>query len=308
MAKIRNLKDLPGWFDLKKYKGVESFRAFEWTRQLERRFDLLKHYPGNRAFHDAPEHLQDAICVIWRQLNQEAASHLWDNPIQAQPEDMPNKWISDVPCLPIKPVCVSDLAWQMARDKNALIAGKVKKSQYTRWAVINPEIQQLPINAVVTNNVLNKSSAIPPLRGVIPRDHTTPLAIDYFNGAPALPIVQVNLSAPDTVLKEAFAAWLKEARDKQVSAPQGKNKMYDRWQRYGLLPYLDLRIWELMTGNSITRHVMSEAVDHVNGESSFSKTVIPLATGLMRDLSELQALAAVEDKNLASVTSETFER
>ncbi len=308
MAKITSLEDLPGWFDLKKYKGVESFRAFEWMRQLERRINLLKHYPGDGAFHDVPEPLQDASCMIWRQLKQEAASQLWDNPIEAQPEDMPNKWISNAPCLPIKPVCVNDLACQMARDKQAVIDSKVHKSQYTRWAAINPEIQQLPRSAVVTNNASNQSSATPSLCGVIPSGQTIPLSIDYFNGAPALPVVQVNLSAPDTVLKDAFAAWLKEARDIQVSAPQGKNKMYDRWPRYGLLPYLDLRIWELMTGNSVTRHVMSEAVGYVKGESSFSKTVIPLATGLMRDLSELQALAAVEAVTLAPVTSEAFER
>lgn len=49
------------------------------------------------------------------------------------------------------------------------------------------------------------------------------------------------------------------------------------------------------TDSHIPRHVMSSAVAGYNkGESTFSKTVPPLAANLMRDLSELQALAAVE--------------
>lgn len=307
MAKIASLEDLPKWFDLKKYKGVESFRAFEWMKQLERRMDLLKHYPEGDAFRKTPKPLQDIGYMIWQGGMQERASQIWDNPTEAQSEDMPNKWTSDVPCLPIKSVCVNDLAWQMARDKQAAIDGKVNKSQYTKWAAINPEIQRLPRHAVVTNNASNQSSATPSLCGVIPCDHSTPLSIDYFNGDPASPVVQVYLSAPDTVLKEAFAVWLTEARAKLVGAPQGKNKMYDRWPRYGLLPYLDLWIWERLTDNSVNRHVMANAVGYVKGESSFSKTVIPLAAGLMRDLSALQTLAAVEAATLAPAASETFE-
>lgn len=106
--------------------------------------------------------------------------------------------------------------------------------------------------------------------------------------------MQVDLNAPDIVVKQGFAVWLKEARAHQASAPKGKNKMYERWAGYGLLPYLDLRIWELLTGNSINRYVMVDAVEYVKGEASFSKTVVPLAAELMRDLSGLQALAAVE--------------
>lgn len=294
MAKITRLQDLPGWFDLKKYKGVESFRAFEWMKQLERRSDLLRHYPGGDSSQDVPEFIQDTLCMVWQRSVEEGATQIWENPIEDQSECMPSKWISDGPSMPVKPVCMNDLAWQMARDKQALIAGKVKKSHYHKWAAINPGIQPLP----------DRSPAIPLLHGVLPSGQTTPLSIDYFNGAPASPVVQLDLSAPDSVLKQAFAALLKEIRSKQVSAPLGRKKMYYRWPSFGLLPYLDLRIWELLSGNSINRHVMADAVGYVKGESSFSKTVVPLAAGLVRDLSELQALAAVEAATQASADSE----
>lgn len=284
MAKIAKQQDLPEWFDLKKYKGVESFRAFEWMKQLKRRSDLLRHYPGGDSSQDVPEFLQDTLCMTWQGGMEEGASQIWENPIEDQPECMPNKWISDSPCLPVKPVSVNDLAWQMARDKQAVRDGKVKKSQYHKWAAINSEIQPLP----------GRPPAIPLLHGVLPSDQTTPLSIDYYKGGLASPVVQVDLNAPDIVVKQGFAVWLKEARAHQASAPKGKNKMYERWAGYGLLPYLDLRIWELLTGNSINRYVMVDAVEYVKGEASFSKTVVPLAAELMRDLSGLQALAAVE--------------
>ena len=297
MAKITRLQDLPGWFDLKKYKGAESFRAFEWMKQLERRSDLLRHYPGGDSSQDVPEFLQDTLCMTWQGGMEEGASQIWENPIEDQPENMPNQWISDSPCLPVKPVSVNDLAWQMARDKQAVRDGKVKKSQYHKWAAINSEIQPLP----------GRPPAIPLLHGVLPSDQTTPLSIDYYKGALASPVIQVDLSVPDTVLKKAFAAWLDKARDEQSCGPKGKNKMYERWVRYGLLPYLDLRIWELMTDNHIKRSVMADAVGYVKGDSSFNNTVVPLATGLMRDLSELTALAAVEAVTQAPADSVVFE-
>ncbi|MGG7675768.1 DUF6387 family protein [Pseudomonas sp. WC2] len=297
MAKITRLQNLPGWFDLKKYKGAESFRAFEWMKQLERRSDLLRHYPGGDYSQDVPELLQDTLCMTWQRGMEEGASQIWDTPIEEQPESMPNQWISDSPCLPVKPVSMNDLARQMARDKQAVRDGKVKKSQYHKWAAINSEIQPLP----------ERSPVIPLLHGVLPSGQTTPLSIDYYEGAPASPVIQVDLSVPDSVLKKAFAALLKEARAAQSCGPKGKNKMYDRWVRYGLLPYLDLRIWELLTGNRINRVVMADAVGYVKGDSSFNNTVVPLANGLMRDLSELRALAAVEAVTQAPADSVVFE-
>ena len=42
-----------------------------------------------------------------------------------------------------------------------------------------------------------------------------------------------------------------------------RTRRYDTslWCKYGLLPYIDLRLWELMTGHHITWDVISEAID-----------------------------------------------
>lgn len=125
-----------------------------------------------------------------------------------------------------------------------------------------------------------------------------------------LAAVRVDLDAPDALILESFAAWLAEARalkgqprDKKFYRPN-----FGRWMRYGLLPYLDLLIWATETQNHIPDRVMSAAIGSYDaGESNIRKTVAPLAESLMRDLSELRALAAIEVTTKRPTTPETSE-
>nr|WP_302850354.1 DUF6387 family protein [Pseudomonas aromaticivorans] len=106
-------------------------------------------------------------------------------------------------------------------------------------------------------------------------------------------VLAVNLQANDSVLMAAFAAWLKDARIKHPTAKR-ERPAYWSWAAYGLLPYLDLLIWAKETGSQIPHHVMAEAVGYRKGGDSFRKTVPKLATELMHNLGELEALAAIE--------------
>ncbi|WP_206073443.1 DUF6387 family protein, partial [Pseudomonas viridiflava] len=68
----------------------------------------------------------------------------------------------------------------------------------------------------------------------------------------------VNLAASDTEIKQAFAAWLTETR---IHHPiKGRREKPTNWVRYGLLPYLDLLIWEMETGTDIPDRVMAAAI------------------------------------------------
>lgn len=294
MAKIERKEGLPEWFDLEKYKGAESFGAFEWLEQLKRRKDLLQHYPGGDAFQETHEILQDTALELWRGSIQERARQIRDNPIGASSEGMPNKWIADVPCLPIKPICVNDLAGQIDRDRWAAIERKAEKSCYNRWAAINPDIKPLPGGA----KPLSPLAAISVMRGVIPSGHTDPLSIDYYQGDLASPVVQIDLNAPNTVLREAFEEFLKKIRADQ-SKPS--KPLYYRWAEYGVLPYLDLLIWSRETGNNISQNAMAEFVTpgkaNKDGRSveNFRTTTKKHAEDMMRDLSRLESLAAVEE-------------
>lgn len=291
MAKIDRVEDLPEWFDLEKYQGCKVFGADEWLEQVGRRYDLLKLRPG--GFKSTLPKYSDTLKVftpdalgllVW--LSEMSASA---PQVRAAPLDSPSKgkireWMTDPSNQPVKALCPLDILWQSVRDKDAEDDGKALAGMSKRWDTSINSPQEFRSHA------------------------TSPLYIDYYNGAPEIPVVQINLGASDAVLKASFAAWLKEARAHQKTGTVKRSKsLYDRWARYGLLPYLDLLTWSMETETHIPDRVMSAAISSYDaGEANLRKTVAPLAEALMGDFSELRALAAIEAAK-APVEPETFE-
>lgn len=76
------------------------------------------------------------------------------------------------------------------------------------------------------------------------------------------PIV-VDLNFPDKILIETFKQYLDvrraESKTEHLSKPNRQQDYYD-WVRFGVLPYLDLKMWELETGNKIPLRVMADAI------------------------------------------------
>lgn len=105
--------------------------------------------------------------------------------------------------------------------------------------------------------------------------------------------LNVDLSATDAVLIEAFKLWLKEVRE-QTTTHKRERPAYLSWARYGLLPYLDLSIWMKLTNKSIPHELMARAVGYPNGGDSWRKTVPKIREDLAQVLAELEALATIE--------------
>jgi hypothetical protein len=118
----------------------------------------------------------------------------------------------------------------------------------------------------------------------------TPIGIGSDHSYP----LNVDLRASDSILIEGFIALLRDVRSHQAVVSKRERPAYKLWAHYGLLPYLDLHIWSKESGASIPHHVMAEAVGYRKGGDSFRKTVPPLARSLMADLSNLEALSAIE--------------
>ena len=55
--------------------------------------------------------------------------------------------------------------------------------------------------------------------------------------------------------------------------------------RFGVLPYLDLKFWELETGNKIPLRVIADAIYPIGegGEETVRKTTVPLANSLIQN-------------------------
>lgn len=285
MAKIDRVEDLPEWFDLEKYRGCESFCAAEWLEQVERRHDLLKLHPrfNERIAQNGERHWLEFALEFWMLTIQEPAQKVREKPVDSPSKGKINEWMAHAENQPVRSVCVMDLAWQGTRDLDAERDGRAAKGISKRWAAINP-------NSISVWDFVEHA--------------TSPLSLNYYGeegghysgGGNEIPIIQVDLGASDAALKKAFSMWLKEARASQKNTRSRRSSpLYDRWARYGLLPYLDLRIWEMETKSHIPDRIMSAAISRYDaGESNLRKTVAPLADSLMRDLSEIKSLAAVE--------------
>ncbi len=131
-----------------------------------------------------------------------------------------------------------------------------------------------------------------------------PIAPEFVTRAALL----VNLAASYSILIEMFKSWLKTARKRHPYYANRRRPTYDRWARYGILPYIDLKMWEIETDSYIPDRVMSAAISKYDaGEANLRITIAPLAVKLLRDLSELQASAVAESIIQASDERKTFE-
>lgn len=111
-------------------------------------------------------------------------------------------------------------------------------------------------------------------------------------------LIGVDLNAPDRVLTEAFRQWLAQARASQrEQGEQSKRQRpeYRRWADRGLLAYLDLQLWERVTGNRLTHATMAEAVLGVPDEQLIHRQPKPLAERLPELLETLRCLSAAEN-------------
>lgn len=287
MAKIDRVEDLPEWFDIENYRGAESFGAVEWYQHLALRSYLLT--------------LLEIWHGDWRKEQCETAAGAFKKYIvhvrggAIEQADIPTSIAVTAEDLideknGISSLTFSDL-YNHAANKTFLA--------HSKW--LDPVHWFADMGKPLCSESEGEKVADSPL---------------FLTGRPGYWIEQyatarVDLDYPDAILIERFASWLKEIRDikGQQQAKRYHRPNFQRWARYGVLPYLDLTIWAAETGAHIPDRVMAAAVlprlDF--GESNLRKTIIPLAESLMSDLTELRALAACESADRAPADPETFE-
>lgn len=112
--------------------------------------------------------------------------------------------------------------------------------------------------------------------------------------------VIINLQYSDKILLENFKQYLavRRAELKETFPSKHKQCNFADWVRYGVLPYLDLKIWEVDTGIKIPYRVMADAIYRFGdgGEEMVRKTTIPLVNSILNGEvnSDLLAQAAIE--------------
>ena len=132
--------------------------------------------------------------------------------------------------------------------------------------------------------------------------------VDLVKSPSSNQILYVDLTLPDRILLEEFEQLLQserviKVRDNLEKANKHKPD-FSKWIRFGVLPYIDLRMWEIETGLNIPNRVMANAIfpEGEGGEEVVRKTTRRLANNLLspQNLSVLAALSAQEiaEKNI----------
>jgi hypothetical protein len=282
MAKIDRICDLPEWFTLENYQGAELFGAAEWYEQLTQREYLITLQKIQR---DSPELASKAAATFARNVQYvRGASVLRVKIPELFGEAGLYQHLAD------EKRSVHPLTFRQPREH----------ANNMEWCYGDPDKWFAAMNQACANEIHTASTKDLPLF------LTGHLTVSHEQFA----AVRVDLNAPDTVIHECFTAWLAEVRTLK-GQPRTK-KFYrpdfSRWVRYGVLPFLDLRIWAIETKNHIPDRVMSGAISSYDaGESNIRKTVAPLAESLMTEgLSELRALAAIEAIEKLAANPETL--
>ncbi|MFP5422352.1 MAG: DUF6387 family protein [Gammaproteobacteria bacterium] len=283
MTKIDRVADLPEWFGLENYQGLESLGAPEWYGLLSQRQYLLT--LQKLQTDDNQEIAKAAAVGFTREIQHIRGTKVESAHIPAFfGEGGLDQYLKD------EKRSVHPLTFRHLREH----------AQNMQGCYHNPEKWFAELNRACSAEVHTSTTTDAPL-----------FLTGHLTGHnEKFAAVRIDLEVPDAVIMESFQAWLKETRT--TKGQPRKKKFYRpdfaRWARYGVLPYLDLVIWARETETHIPDRVMSAAISSYDaGESNIRKTVAPLAESLMNDLSELLALAALEALSMPSANSETFD-
>jgi hypothetical protein len=258
---------LPKWFDINNYQKCADFKAVEWLCQLKRRSEVFWGHPDFYKYDDVD---RDAGLVLWWGIWETALVRMRAEPLSF--DEVSRHLINFSES--VRSVVAADFYFQIHRDQSALREGRGDQRKSGRWAVLDKNHSFRDFHQYASE--------------ILEIDH-------YRDGVLPSAVVKVDLNATDSVLLEAFTNWLSHQR-RATSQSKRERPAYYCWAGYGLLPYLDLKLWSLEKGIRIPHHVMAQAVGYVKGGDSFRKTVPPLALSLMNNLDELAALEGQQEQ------------
>jgi hypothetical protein len=110
-------------------------------------------------------------------------------------------------------------------------------------------------------------------------------------------LMRLDLTRPIAEVLAAIEAQMNRLGAPIVQQPRKKSKpFYERWSRYGLLAYLDLKLWGRVTGKQIPRRLLADALAPLGIDEDRIRTVAVLAKNLMNDLSTLQHRVTLESQ------------
>ncbi|MFC1776928.1 DUF6387 family protein [Pseudomonadota bacterium] len=231
IKRIRDAKDLPGWFNLANYDGTESLLADQWYMLIHKRNWIYR------------------------------AARLRGKNSVLSPQNL-------------RMIDVNRLFYE-------LVDAPLNHSDYGDFASRFQILFDIPLYEEVSKF----ASYLPMWREAVKKE----LASNYCE-RPQYPYWRVplfvDLRYSDEELKLRFDELIEKMRDQcQYPMITKRKRQYqiENWSECGLLPYVDLKLWEIISGNSITHSVMTDAINPpgCGSEDQTRKTVDKLAQELV---------------------------
>ncbi len=244
MAKqIKHFSELPDWFKLEKYDQARNLNTVQWIEQLSLRAYLFDAHPDN--FKKLIESIRnEPICDIH---SCKAISEIFGlDAIDSSKDEVPT--FSGV-----RHLTLDDMI-----SLKFFLNKKAKK-------VMELDVREIP------KKKISKAFLKTPCYELLDKS--------FENTG----LIHVKLELPDATLIEHFKQFLAEQRARINSTERSRLPSFKEWCRLGVLPYLDLKIWELKKGVNIPNRVMADAIYRLGegGEETVRKTTAPLAEFLI---------------------------
>ncbi|MBF0371031.1 MAG: hypothetical protein HQL52_16400 [Magnetococcales bacterium] len=226
-TQLKELSDLPEWFNLKNYKDANKLDACGWYVQFARRrgayYGKVKDENGNNILFQG---------IIG-----------WDNFIEN--------------CEDFHASSVFDLSVNESRRLAVEVVTRHMDMYETDFIEDNLRFQ--------TGNQLD-GDFVPSYDDAIETFRSGGFH-SYLNGPeslfPALEIAIVDVEAPDEQIISDFEVWLERARKRKGCNPRKRfftKSDFSRWVDAQTLPYLDLRQWANMNNVKIPNRLMGDAI------------------------------------------------
>ena len=254
MAKFTSIEELPQWFNLKNYSSVSQFGAVEWFRQLTQRNFLINALKISKDETDILH--KEYGAAFYREIENMRG-------IAVEDTDIPNFFGPH------------GYAQFLADEQRGVIPLTFRHlEEHANYTDRYGPKKWFAAMSKITSQTVHTSETVDP-----------PLFLNNFlRTDETFAALRVDMRLPKAKLRAAFEDWLSKKNAPTEQSPEEilyYKPNFKDLTRYGLLPYLDLLIWQMETGASISNPVMALAVTRHRTAEHLETTTIIWAEKLM---------------------------
>ncbi len=258
---IKSVKNIPSWFNLKKYEALRTLDVQGWSRQI-----LIRTVVAELLESDAPEDKQEAL--DW--INEIAIS-----PVIAPADDSGHveNWLTRIKRNP----CITYSVWP------------------TEILTLYAYAQEFDSGDAYMRNLRAACKASLHGKATLEEDALVRQSFDHAMSdqeidSEGMMNLTVDLSATDEQLIADYKRCLTASRKALGKVAPQQNfcaKDFCKWFENGILPYIDLTLWARAHNISITQNALGEAIfpneDDADTTERIRRTTKPQATYLLRE-------------------------